>query len=559
MLTLPDLRQLFAVQEWVQEHTRQGVEPDVLITSLANVEQPLAWLRAADLLREQNRSDPRGDELISSVYAQGNHYEKMLALIAEQHGKLLRVLPTPRIIAREVEAALLSLADEIQNLSPHPLRLETEWRYMRALRSTYFALEDSDQMHRWSARLLMLAEVSRNPAMLREAQRVRMADLNRSNEFSRMAAMQLPGDDLSVLPSYTLETFRPLIIGLTNLAAFPKIDQLIANAPEHLQTHDAIHAYQTWTHLYAGDLTFPDVPDVQFLDKYQWQIEALHLAGNQDTEFPSPTAQQRRREAWQRVLDLSSEQRVENTLTVDVLFNSWLRGRMHLALGRYDLASHEQRHLPVASREMLADRALIAALKLDIAMSPALLEETWVQEASQELRAVFRDARAIPFADTDTLRKLVLRWHPQVAAYAALMDDPIVEFSPIVENVIVAMERTTWRGKRVPPTVYPYLTRLALRLPTMPLHLTGNALAQLRRIGQDERFDLPLWGPLLTALPLALCALRHEPGRTHKVAEILNTFGSGGLEQDAQLLELRQTFQKREVAVDEVVALLRQS
>ncbi len=143
-------------------------------------------------------------------------------------------------------------------------------------------------------------------------------------------------------------------------------------------------------------------------------------------------------------------------------------------------------------------------------MTPLDILRTPLLEAEERFRKVFEDARTIRHADPEGLAGLVIRWHPQAAAYAALMPQPVRECFPALDLIMRVSNRASWRGQAVPAPLVAHLTRLGLRVPTIGLSVGGNVAYQIARLGREEN-GVKIWGPVLPLLPMLAALARGGP------------------------------------------------
>ncbi|MBZ9713099.1 hypothetical protein [Deinococcus multiflagellatus] len=255
-----------------------------------------------------------------------------------------------------------------------------------------------------------------------------------------------------------------------------------------------------------------------------WQLEAGHLFAAAESLPPAGKALAQREQVLREVLAISEQSVLRDIFDSDQLFGRWVRGRARLLLGEYGVAVQELAGGTQAQAEDLFNRALLAALDLELAMTPLDKLRLPLHEAEQRFRAVFEDARTIPYADPEGLAALVGRWHPQAAVYAALMPQPVLEFLPALDLILRVSNRASWRGQAVPAPLVAHLTRLGLRVPTIGLSVGGNVAYQIARLGREEN-GVKIWGPVLPLLPMLVALARGGPDHLTTARRAWKDFG----------------------------------
>ncbi|MHA0041921.1 hypothetical protein [Deinococcus sp. PEB2-63] len=257
-----------------------------------------------------------------------------------------------------------------------------------------------------------------------------------------------------------------------------------------------------------------DTSSVEF-PRYDWTMQALLLFAGSDAGPPVGKTLTQREEQLRQVLTLSEHALTRDTYPTDLLFGYWLRARTRLLLGEYGMAVQELATVFEPLPEELFNRALLTALDLELAMTPLTALRVPLAEAERRFRQVFEDARTTRYADPESLARLVQRWHPQVAAYAALMPEPVRECLPALDLLARVDQRAAWRGQALPPALVSHVTRLGVRVPTLGIALSGNAAYQVGRLTRQVG-EATVWGPVVPLLPIIVALSRG--GEAHRDA-----------------------------------------
>jgi tetratricopeptide (TPR) repeat protein len=157
---------------------------------------------------------------------------------------------------------------------------------------------------------------------------------------------------------------------------------------------------------------------------HRWLRHALlHLA--RASELRAPGAD---RAAFQGALMACLEECRRDDQVYDeemTAWRGWIRGLCHHWLGQHQLAAQHLGRVRFSTEEMLDLRLMLAALKLEVCLSPSELPSEPIIETVNEIRAVFALAEQLSFASSNGLARRMQRWHPTAAAFCAVLPEPV--------------------------------------------------------------------------------------------------------------------------------------
>lgn len=157
---------------------------------------------------------------------------------------------------------------------------------------------------------------------------------------------------------------------------------------------------------------------------HRWLRHALfHLA--RASELRSPGAD---RAAFQGTLMACLEECRRDDQVYDeemTAWRGWIRGLCHHWLGQHQLAAQSLSRVRLSIEEVLDLRLMLAALKLEVCLSPSELPPEPIIEPINEIRAVFGLAEQLSFASSNGLARRMQRWHPTAAAFCAVLPEPV--------------------------------------------------------------------------------------------------------------------------------------
>jgi len=279
----------------------------------------------------------------------------------------------------------------------------------------------------------------------------------------------------------------------------------------------------------TGGMEGPVIRDHPWAGLYADLAEALRASIHTMALLPQAQNKPLREQALRWVLELlEPRDRMQDAWSAAT--GQWLRSLAQAKLGRLGLAGEALRRIPFLHRQWLDVRLLLVGQQLELGLQ---LTDPGVQSlylSEQDLRAVFEDAQALPYASRAGLAQRLQFWHPQAAAYAAVMPQPIQELLGASESILRAGEPNSAYGLTIPAV---YAAELALRSLGMDQRRTFAA-TRLNKTQILQRQALlspdpaiPVWRPVVS--PALLIQGLYKSSATpeyHRAAQQLaQTFG----------------------------------
>lgn len=390
-------------------------------------------------------------------------------------------------------------------------------RVYQALIQSHISLNQYTNAEHLVLRLLKIAEIFKDEGIKRTFLILHSVIISAGNEWSRSVDTLLR-DDLvieGVNPRHIRSAAVNLSNGLLNLGALTKASHYVNVAISLVENDMPLFSQKTWIDALRGFLNQKASRDHVVAELYSWQIESMRLLSLSQSSAPIGKSLSERSYYLGLVFEKSTVATQKDLPESDQLFGIWMRGKARIELSEYGMAFQEFVGVGEIATEDLLNRVLCAALDLDLSMTPLDTPRVPLQQAENVFRAVFADAKKIPHADPEGLAALVMRWHPQVAVYAALMPNPVRECLPALDLLARVDQRATWRGQALPPALVPHLTRLGVRVPTPGVTLGGNAAYQVARLSRLVG-EATVWGPVVPLLPVVVALCRG--GEAHRQA-----------------------------------------
>ncbi|MVN86516.1 hypothetical protein GO986_07025 [Deinococcus sp. HMF7620] len=517
---LPDLLDYAALTDWSDQHEAKGYTYNDFIEVFLSQKTAIGYYRACIFaLRIQPRPLEDTVEWLQQAYLKGDEMLRLMVLALRINANIR--IPFLKGVAeangpREGIVVLRGLWSEINKLNGHPLRLEAELRITYGLMQAHIVLGDTDQVDYLSLRLITLASLFEGSSLKSYYVTMRSGALAVNGHWSQSVEVlsQEGMFDETVGPQKIRMAAINLSNGLINLGALDAALSAIHRALEVQSADVMLRSQEQWGRALYGQSSPEESSLCPDLPLQAWQIEVMHLLARAEAMAPIGKALNQREHLLRSILIETERSISHDIFDGDLLFGQWLRGRTRLLLSEYGMVMQELTGLSEPLREELYNRALLAALNLELAMTPLETLHVPLKEAEQQFRNVFEDANVINYAAPEGLAALVGRWHPQAAAYAALMPQPIREFLPALDSILRVQTRVMWRNQAVPTPLVAHLTRLGLRVPTIGLSVGGNVAYQIARLGRKEN-GVSIWGPLVPALPLVVALLRG--GEEHRL------------------------------------------
>ncbi|GGS08024.1 hypothetical protein GCM10008960_38040 [Deinococcus sedimenti] len=328
-----------------------------------------------------------------------------------------------------------------------------------------------------------------------------------------------------------------LSVALFNLGNISRAQAVLSRYRQETGTNELLNMEQMIDSMY-GRADFNRANLTTTHRRYGWTVDAMLLMGRASAAPPYGKSLQASNESLREVLKLSEEALTRDVGEGDRLYVAWVRARCRLLLGEYGVALSELSALPTVGRQDLYNRVTLCALELECLMLPLSQGPSSLAEVERKFREIFQDVRTIPFADADGLVALVMRWHPMAAAYAALMPNPLREFTPALDLLLRVSDKATWQGNSVPPQLIAHLIRWHLRVPVLNTALSGNAAYQVAKLIRQVG-EATVWGPVLPLLPMIVALSRGGDAHLEAARRAWRDFGMlPGSHRDPQLAEV---------------------
>ncbi|WP_155298205.1 hypothetical protein [Deinococcus kurensis] len=507
-----------AFMTWMNEQLAH-VTLGALLEANAHLTSPLGLLRRS-MLAMRERPVPKRDVIdwLATAHAEADADIQLLIEIFEQHSAVKRAHMEGM---READVLHLSLREyeqllrRVSSRSSCKLHAEMELLATDGLIRSAKRLQLTDVIERYGPRFQAIAASFKNDYIFQHSmihlsnaytflgQYVQALDILRDRQLLALAKKEIYPELLFMHTATNYFNLGNLEQALSILTEkYPE-----SGRPARIQL--SLDTFRTFNGQARVDRTSLGLP------RYDWTMQALLLFAESDAGPPVGKTLTQREEQLRQVLTLSEHALTRDTYPTDLLFGYWLRARTRLLLGEYGMAVQELATVFEPLPEELFNRALLTALDLELAMTPLTALRVPLAEAERRFRQVFEDARTTRYANPESLARLVQRWHPQAAAYAALMPNPVRECLPALDLLVRVDQRATWRGQALPPALVPHLTRLNLHVPTVGVTLSGNAAYQVARLSRPVG-EASVWGPVLPLLPVVVALSRG--GEAHREA-----------------------------------------
>jgi hypothetical protein len=519
---------------WLEKSETDGLTEAQAIAHLSRLQQSIGWIRAATLAAQQ---EPRPVECIQGwlrqAFEHGDRHEQMLVLTLslqqELHHTLPMVTAQDEIVTAQDETvqriavALDTLRLETQKSGPHPLRWELEVRLLQGLVQAHLRVPDLDAAQRYGGQMVTLAQLSGSAVLCEAANHLQahvLMCLGRFDQSATVKQAHLGAPELLQTGLARDRATQDLAIALVNLGRIAEAQRVLqARLVDH--SHPAeLEEWLGWVAALGGWIAGEATSRFSAPPLYHWQADVMTAFSAALRLPPTVRATAQQRQHYQHVLDTAAPQ--PQHLPSDEAFARWARARARLLLGDYGVAAQTLTNLPALEPEDLLMRSWLAALQLELALSPLEALPQPLEQTEAELRSVFALARRLTHADAHELARHLGHWHPHAAAYAGLMPDPVPECEGFRDTLLTCRAATTWRGQRVPPPLATYLTERSLNRPAR-LMLGGNAQYQLLKLTSESG---AVWGPMVTPLSLILGLRRGGPAHHSAAIRLSSDFGA---------------------------------
>lgn len=506
MQTLPDLRDLKAIEAWEQERLREGWSDGQLRTAYEETGTALGLLRSMRHIR-----GGVDETELTRAYAQrakNATVDRLEQLLAES------VLGASYIVQGRVQglnevsgalAAIPMLERGLRSVREYPDRGtfggEVEFRFLYALGYAHFLRDDAKTALGYASEAITAAfaletarEMSRAKALyamaLMSDDRLHEALLLRESSFSETMTPR-------TRHNYRVQS-SVLLFFLGNFpAALDAIDSAQTDAFSE-------HERRAWHQIISAMTGLGGLEEVETDYKgaanNAWLASgARHLLLHQGYSPVRQNDEARRLEL--RAVLLACEHGSTERMRYGRLFEHWLRGIAHTWAGEYGLAAQELSRAAPAE-EMLFARTLIAGLKLELALKVGDFGPSPILEVEQELRDVFTVAGRLSKASASALADVLHFWHPAASAYAALMPGPIPLCRPALDGVVRLGAHHVAHGVTLPPMFVAERLLLALGVSIAPPDL-NPAMRRQRDALKSLRGTVPYWRSFTSGAQLA--------------------------------------------------------
>lgn len=391
---------------------------------------------------------------------------------------------------------------ELKDFIGHPMKREADLKVQQMIFKSYYILEDTVKMLEASKHVYQLALAFGNAAIELNFRILYSDSFAVLSRWGESAALLSRPTDRKNVPLLT----HQLSIALFNLGNISRAQALLSRYRKETGADDLLNMEQMIDSMY-GRANFNRANLTINHRRYGWTVDAMLLMARASASPPYGKSLQAANEALREVLKLSEEALTRDVGDGDRLYVAWMRARCRLMLGEYGVVLSELSALPDLDSQDLYNRVLLCALELECLMLPLNQSRSSLPDVERKFRAIFQDVKTIPFADADGLIALVLRWHPVAAVYAALMPEPLREFTPALDLLLRVSDKASWQGNSVPPQLIAHLIRWHLRVPVLNTTLSGNAAYQVGRLTRQVG-EATVWGPVVPLLPIIVALSR---------------------------------------------------
>lgn len=511
-----DLNNGTAFEAWLQDARINGLSLEETIDILETNNTPLALLRASTLVLD----------------LPGNNTEKIrkLALGARMSGgenltaftdALLAYASLRDIRATEgssdaggVSALIPGLELTLSKVKEAPkastLGFEAEIRLHFTLSNAYQQLGKFAEAMTHASKALLLAE-SLNLPLMKAASlacvSVCLNGLGRFSECYRLLETGLKkfpaGGSQSIKEEFQRFMANTLFSMGDHYGGLKLLDEMLFVNPslEWARSEKLL-----WHGLIGEDMgrTVPQF-EHEWASLYNWLLEALFNLVQVGALPDTSAFQDVRTEVFQKVVEICKPGAVIRDLWTETL-EAWASSLAYMKLGKFSLAGHVLSKVRFDHLEEFLDiRLWLAAARLELSLQ---LNDPLIQSPAQseaEFRSVFKDAEKLPYASRKGLAQRVKRWHPTVAAYCAVMPDPIPEFRDATEMILRIGNPNTVYDLQIPPV---YACELVLRGLRVADRQFVHAPLNKYQIDQRDKLmgnygGMPYWRPVVSGGHLA--------------------------------------------------------
>jgi tetratricopeptide (TPR) repeat protein len=536
---LPDLSDPKEFQAWLMEQ-RKCVAPKLILEKLQKNDSQLSRLRQAFLCYITPEL-----ECDFFVHAKACLNSPDLAISGYARGLLAYAYIRKTYSAGEIKEfegaieiiPMLERALSLLSASPiTPFVREAESAMRVSLAHAYITKGDSVRAHQEASEGLFWAKEIEAP--ISEA-RARANLIDAAQELGRIqeTVMGLENKDLHENPAiamFTLYDQISLADCYIHLGVFDRAIQKLEEAKSVyplLRPHALIQRYKC---LYGvGGLSEAVVDTDPGTKPSAWLTSALRCILQADSLPRLSHFADQRKQLLKEAIQICNNVTFLATPAHE-LRRAWILSISYLKLGDSHTAWSNVANKYSPHEEWLDIRTKLAGLRLEISLHFREYElPTYTFE--QELKAVFEDASKLSFASRQGLAKLLSRWHPKAAAYAAVMPDSIPELHGAVDAIMAVGSQNSVYGQKIAAA---YSCELFLR--SMDFDLRENSTFVQARLNDRDRAkreaifsgqygEVAFWKPCVSAVQLAFGLLKSSARKESyeaAAARLLRTYGT---------------------------------
>jgi len=522
-----NIEYLPSVLEWTSNAYRAGATDTQIAAAFLADGRPIGYIRAlSHLMRTADFDNDEAVKLLRKTVVETDSYLiRALTFVTMIHLGGRNSLLSGQKNSKTNRSSLIDLEHHLREVQLGEqggmLRLEVEYRIYHAMAVISLTLNETENLERFTSRLIGLADMIGNTEMMVRTQSFCTSAFVDSRKYGLGISLSRGQRELT----YSLGTqsnFESIVASMAN--AFVNLGNL-KDAEAHLTLgtarypdSTALMGYAQWLRSQMGTLPLNSevYPKWHKVERFGWQIEAFLELSRAMALGPQQSSQ--RAAHYRKIVDITKTG-LDTRLTADSNTERWLRARARLGLGEHVLALQELAASHPLEEDELLYRAWFNALEIELGLTTVSHLNVPIRDLEDQAREIYREARNVDGGDAEGLATLVMRWLPGAAAYLGMMPNGIAECRMAVENVLRIRRRSQWRDTTVPPLLALHLTLDALGK-EHPMKFTANTSFQVRPLKQTYA-ESAIWGPAIAPVSIALGLLR--AGHNATVQEWLNS------------------------------------
>ena len=511
-----DLSNGTAYESWLQDSRINGLSLEETIDILEKHGTPLALLRASTLALDLPGNDTQKIRslALSARMAGGENIaafsDALLAYASLRDIRATEGSSDARGVSALIPGLGLTLSRLVETPKVSTLGFEAEIRLHLTLSNAYQQLGDFAEAMTHASKALLLADSLNLPLTKATSLAFVSCCLNGLGRLSECYGLletglkKFPaGGAQSIKEEFQRFMANTLFSLGDHYGGLELLDEMLFINPS---LDWARSEKLLWRGLIGEDMG-PTVPhfEHEWASLYNWLLEALFNLVQVGALPDTSAFQDVRTETFQRVVEICKPGATIRDLWTETL-EVWASSLAYMRLGKFSLAGHVLSKVRFDHlTEFLDIRLWLAAARLDLSLQ---LNDPMIQSPEQsetEFRSVFKDAENLPYASRKGLAQRVKRWHPLVAAYCAVMPDPIPEFRDATETILRIGNPNTVYGLQIPPV---YACELVLRDLRVADRQFVHAPLNKYQIDQRDKLmgnygGMPYWRPVVGGVHLA--------------------------------------------------------